>query len=88
MSALGRNSTIHALLGTLNSLKMMLPYGSIEVDAFIEKVSNPKTYLLDEIFTAYKSANSRIDVSVKSLDFPLSNIQLDVKPHHSKFAQI
>jgi len=81
LKTLGSTTLLQTLVTTLRSLQHKLPFGTCEVDAALDKLTNPKTYLLDETFTVFKSPTARLDVSVKSLDFPITRVELTLHPN-------
>ena len=81
LTSLGETTTVQAINEAFKHLRVILPEGTLMVDSFIEKLINPKTYFLDECFTVYKTPNSRIDLSVKSVNFPITHVHLKVLPY-------
>ena len=80
LKTLGSNTLLQTLVATLRSLQNKLPYGTCEVDAALDKLTNPKTYLFDETFTVFKSPAARLDISVKSVGFPITHVELTLHP--------
>lgn len=70
LRTLGSTTLLQSLCVTLKSLQNKLPYGTCEVEGALDKLTNPKTYLFNETFTVFKSPKARLDISVKSIDFP------------------
>lgn len=81
LKTLGPNTLLQTLVTTLRSLQNKLPYGTCEVDAALDKLTNPKTYLFEETFTVFKSPTARLDISVKSVGFPITHVELTLHPH-------
>ena len=81
LKTLGSTTLLQTLVTTLRSLQHKLPFGTCEVDAALDKMANPKTYLFDETFTVFRSPAARLDISVKSLGYPITHVELTLHPN-------